>query len=1091
MKRLASLMLILVAAGTAAQPAPAVAPPAPSLRGMAWTAVNGRASDLSIGADGAVFAIDPEGLVWLRRPGKNSSWIRLPGDFRRIAAASERNAWAIDAEGMPYAYNGTWWRPMGEIFPVKAVDIAISSRGGVYAVAGDGSLQTLDARRGALAFPDAPGNLKRVSVDDAGHPWAVDRDGAVHRFDGKAWSRFDDVRAADVSAGHGGIWIVGTDGQLLTFDNGAVRPRQVAAGAGVVATAPGGVPWVATSDGHIYAHRPDTGAQAQASRQARSQVFTELLNWQRVNGSARQLAISPSGAILALGRDGEAWQWKGSGQWGRLPGIFSRLALDKGNVPWGIADGRILRYQGSYWSEIPGRAAEIVGGADGSIWIVQPDGQPARWKARERQWQAFFSADKLLRLAVGPDGEPWAVAESGRVVRRTDTGWEALPEVDAASIAIGPDGSVFVTGTDNRLLRWDGAGKRWELLNGNAEAVAVGPRGKPWIVAPEGRILASALFDDIPDNRVNTTSIAAGNAAASAARNGSAAAATVVGQPGIGSGAQRGRINEPLEYRKVAGKARNVAIGADGSVFIVAYDGSLARWSNTRSAFVAFPGQLARIAVAPDGKPWGIAGSGDVYRHDGAAWKQVRNVKAQDIGIGFNGTVLVADPQGFLSRYDPAGDAFVRLPADANGVPPMGTRVAVTPAGKPWVITDDGFVGRCEKASCERLPVKARSLAIGPEGSVLIVDGDRTLRRWNQRDESFERIDGIPDLIDLAAVGPRGKPWLLSPAAEIWASEFFPRDERGDVTTAAVTEARFNAGATTGTSSPPAFSFTVNAPFEKLSNLGPPFVLPTEAKTLQLAIAPATGRATLIDADNRFFNYNDATRTLVLDTTIPALPVSDEVRSFVIGKDGSYWVTSGLDWNAGVWRLQANKWVEVSGNWPPPGGLAWIPITVSEAPDGTMYASGLDRQLYRYDQGVKRFVRITMPLPNGMISSVAVTPDGHFWVGSEGISAPGLYERVGNGWQLRLAASANMSDSFLEQCKMGVYTCFATGANGNVYTVDIFSYRLQRWNAASRTWDKLGASPNMIDRGVFAVGPDGRPWAIQRSGGGAGLYRVR
>ncbi len=1059
---------------------------------MAWTAVNGRASDLSIGSDGAVFAIDPEGVVWLRRQGKSSSWIKLPGDFRRIAAASERNTWALDAEGTPYVYNGTWWRPMGEFFPIKALDITISSRGSVYAIGGDGTLLMLDARRGTQPFPDAPGNLKRVSIDDAGHPWVVDRDGVVHRFDGKVWNHFDDLRAADISVVHGGVWIVGADGQLLTLDTGADRPRQVAAGASVVATAPGGLPWVATSDGHIYAHRPETAARTNASRPSGNQVFTELVNWQRVNGSARQLAISPSGAILALGRDGEAWQWKANGQWGRLPGSFSHLALDKANVPWGIAaDGRILRYQGSYWSEMPGRAGEIASGADGSVWIVQPDGQPARWKTRERQWQTLPSADKLRRLAITPDGEPWAVAESGRVVRHVDAGWETLPEIEAANIASGPEGSIFVTGADNRLFRWDAAGKRWESVNGSAETVAVGPRGRPWIVTSEGRILASAFFDDTPDSRVNTTSLAAANAAASAARSGGAPAAAVVGQPGIGSGAPRGRNNEPMEYRKVAGKARAIAIGAEGSVFIVAYDGNLARWSNTRSTFVAFPGQLARIAVATDGKPWGINAAGEVFRHDGAAWKQVRNIKAQDISVGFNGTVIVADPQEFLYRYDPVGDAFVRLPADANGVPPMGTRVAVTPAGKPWVITGDGFVGRCEKASCERLPIKARSLAIGPEGSVLIVDGDRVLRRWNERDENFERIDGIPDLADIAAVGPRGKPWLLSTASEVWASEFFPRDERGDVTTAAITEARFNAGATTGTTSPPAFSFTVNAPFEKLSNLGPPFRLSTESETLQIAISPSTGRATLIDADNRLYNYNDASRMLVRDTTIPALPISDEVRSFIIARDGSYWVTSGLDWNAEVWRLQANKWTKVPGNWPAPGGVAWIPITVSQAGDGTVYATGLDEQLYRYDPGAKRFVRVTMPLPNGKISSIAVAPDGHLWVGSENIAAPGLYEQAGSGWKLRLAASLNLSDSFLFQCKMGIYTCFATGANGSIYTVDMYSARLQRWNAASRNWDMLGASPNLMDRGVFAVGPDGRPWAIKRSGSDAGLYRVR
>ena len=35
----------------------------------------------------------------------------------------------------------------------------------------------------------------------------------------------------------------------------------------------------------------------------------------------------------------------------------------------------------------------------------------------------------------------------------------------------------------------------------------------------------------------------------------------------------------------------------------------------------------------------------------------------------------------------------------------------------------------CDKGYCKRLPVKARSLDIGPEGSILIVDIDRILKR--------------------------------------------------------------------------------------------------------------------------------------------------------------------------------------------------------------------------------------------------------------------------------------------------------------------------------------------------------------------------
>lgn len=836
--------------------------------------------------------------------------------------------------------------------------------------------------------------------------------------------------------------------------------------------------------------------------------FTEVFRWRSINGSARQLSISPNGAVLALGRDGEAWQWKGGGQWGRLPGSFQALALDTANVPWGIvADGRILRYQGSYWTELPGRAIAIAGGPDGTVWTVQPDGQPARWSARERAWQAQSAPARLRRLAIAPDGEPWAVAESGRILRRAGETWETLPGgLLAADISIGPEGAVFAVGVDRTLRRWRDFDQRWERLHDSAEAAAVGPNGQPWIVTAQGRILASALFDALPDSRVNTTSVAAANAAAEAARSGSPAGSAalpgasagngpqVVGQPGIGSGAPSGRRSDPLDYRKVEGKAKQIAIGADGSVFIVAQDNTLARWSNTRNAFLTFPGQLLRIAVSPEGNPWGLNATGDVFRHDGAAWKQVLNIKAQDIAIGFDGTVVVADQQTFLQRYDAAKDAFARLPANADGVPPMGVRVAVTPAGKPWVITAEGFVARCEKSGCQHLPVLARSLGIGPEGSLLIVDGERILRRWNSREESFERIDGIPDLADSLAVGPHGKPWLLSTAAEIWATEFFRRDERRDITTVAVTDARFKAGETTGGPAPiPVFRFTVGVAFQKLAEFVPPFLeFGFDSATYQMAINPITGRATLINATGRFFNYEEASRRLVLDTTITAAPFSggyEDVQSFVIGKDGSYWVSTNRGVNAEIWLCRQKQWVSVPGNWGAP--IPFMQMTLTEAADGSIYANGVDGQLYRYNTASKSFVRMTLPLPNGEISLVAITPDGRFWVGSEGSLAPGIYERVGSAWQMRLPGAV-----FLDECKMGAYACLAIGGDGSVYTHDTSSwsdYRLQRWNPNAKTWSQFSVAPNLVGKGTYAVGPDGRPWVIQRDlgGSGPGLYRAR
>src|SRR5690606_28835407 len=112
------------------------------------------------------------------------------------------------------------------------------------------------------------------------------------------------------------------------------------------------------------------------------------------------------------------------------------------------------------------------------------------------------------------------------------------------------------------------------------------------------------------------------------------------------------------------------------------------------------------------------------------------------------------------------------------------------------------------------------------------------------------------------------------------------------------------------------FKITVNMPFDKLRELMAPFVIVPETATLQMAINPISGQAVLIDADNHFFNYAEAGRMLLRDATIPAAPYEDDqVRSFVIARDGSYWVSTGAAWSAEVWHYQAGRWNEVPGAW--------------------------------------------------------------------------------------------------------------------------------------------------------------------------------
>ena len=107
------------------------------------------------------------------------------------------------------------------------------------------------------------------------------------------------------------------------------------------------------------------------------------------------------------------------------------------------------------------------------------------WKWTGSSWA--LADGGALRIAVDPIGNPWTV-DSSNVIRRRIGGlagsWQVMPGL-ANDIGIGPEGSVWVTGTGTdaggfQIWRW--VGSHWARVPGGATNISVGPGGDPWIV---------------------------------------------------------------------------------------------------------------------------------------------------------------------------------------------------------------------------------------------------------------------------------------------------------------------------------------------------------------------------------------------------------------------------------------------------------------------------------------------------------------------------------------------------------------------------------------------------------------------------------
>ena len=96
---------------------------------------------------------------------------------------------------------------------------------------------------------------------------------------------------------------------------------------------------------------------------------------------------------------------------------------------------------------------------------------------------------------MDPAGLPWAIRKNRTIVRLqpdtqaawlegdsvADAFWQhVLPNSLAIDIGVGPDGAVWIVGTDCRVYQY--AGNTWAQISGMGYRIAVGPGDQPLLV---------------------------------------------------------------------------------------------------------------------------------------------------------------------------------------------------------------------------------------------------------------------------------------------------------------------------------------------------------------------------------------------------------------------------------------------------------------------------------------------------------------------------------------------------------------------------------------------------------------------------------
>ncbi len=158
---------------------------------------------------------------------------------------------------------------------------------------------------------------------------------------------------------------------------------------------------------------------------------------------------------------------------------------------------------------------------------------------------------------------------------------------------------------------------------------------------------------------------------------------------------------------------------------------------------------------------WALNTSGFIYNWNGRNWDNLPG-KAQDIGVGANGTVWIigpGNPNGSIYRL--MNTKFVKVPGSA-------VRVDVDQNGIPWIVNANGDIYKWENKIWRKIPGGAYDIGIGSHGTVWVIGrepayGGYEIYRW--MGSQWVKVPGAAVRID---VGPWGTPWVVNSFGNIY-----------------------------------------------------------------------------------------------------------------------------------------------------------------------------------------------------------------------------------------------------------------------------------------------------------------------------------
>ena len=206
------------------------------------------------------------------------------------------------------------------------------------------------------------------------------------------------------------------------------------------------------------------------------------------------------------------------------------------------------------------------------------------------------------------------------------------------------------------------------------------------------------------------------------------------------------------------GEARDIDVGADGSVYAVGKDGTVYKWTESSYSWSNVGGTGERIAVTASGTPWIVTDNGAIYRRRGSNWQKLPG-EAEDIAAAAAGDVwIVGKGGGAVYKWSEDNYTWNRFDGEGARIAAGGSDV--------WLITKDNTIFRRQGNNWQNMPGEAGDIAVGPDGAVwATARGNGAIYQWNDSAYSWQQVQGEGGSI---AAGPNGAVWTISGDRKIY-----------------------------------------------------------------------------------------------------------------------------------------------------------------------------------------------------------------------------------------------------------------------------------------------------------------------------------